>query len=130
MSSSFNVWDMMVTLFHTISPETLRNSLDGTKDEFKAGEFQDHPNTADGVYEWENVVHCDIEDSGTSKIKYSSFGLYTKRVWSAVWDGQFTRESVRIRGIVFTNANDRNHIQVTIAKMIMSGHPWPADEFE
>jgi hypothetical protein len=32
--------------------------------------------------------------------------------------------------MVFTNANDRNHIQDTIAKVIMSGCPWPADEFE
>jgi hypothetical protein len=35
ISSTFDIWDVVVTLLHTISPETLRNFLDGTKNEFK-----------------------------------------------------------------------------------------------
>ena len=88
----------------------------------------DHPEYA--LYEWDNVVRCSISTAGAWKLTHASYGLYTERDWSAVWDAGFTDAPRHQQGAVCVDAMERCHIALTLAQLIMEGCPWPNDKVD
>ena len=82
-----------------------------------------------GLYEWDNVVRCNISTAGAWKITHASFGLYTQQDWSAVWHAGFTDAPKHQQRAVYVNAMERSHIALTLAQLIMESSPWSEANF-
>lgn len=82
------------------------------------------------LYEWDNVIRCNISTTGAWKLAHASFGLYTERKWSAVWNAGFTYTPRHQQGAVYVSAMERSHIALTLAQSIMESCPWSEAKFD
>jgi hypothetical protein len=81
------------------------------------------------LYEWDNVVRCNISTTGAWKLTHASYGLYTERNWSAVWNAGFTDVARHQHGAIYVSAMERSHIALTLAQLIMESSPWSEANF-
>ncbi|KAF9697097.1 hypothetical protein EKO04_004985 [Ascochyta lentis] len=148
LSWNLKLWDAVATTLYNISPATLNDFLDTKRHEYKlvltsksnegrivvwrkdtevlVGGFVDELD--DGVYQWDHVVRCDINNDGGWTINYASYGLYTQRDWQTVWAGSFM-DLRSGRGDVSDNATCRSEKAFLLAEKIMEDRPWPARLF-